>query len=173
MSCSLHVFLITFMSKIGPRLEFLIIYFHQNFSQNVFQGRLEELLLHERDLCVGDGHPLKWIPSLKLKVGVVDGSRRLHPHRCEGRPREPPRRLRLDPSEPEAARQKNRSTDQVCRDPLTPALHLHPDHPDVEELVCDDLVKEVLVLLPQLMVNGLDWPICRLANPGQLSFKAN
>ena len=150
-----------------------MIYFDDNCSQDVFQGRLEELLLHECDLCVRPRHPLERLRSLKLKVGIVDRSGRLHPHRGEGRPREPPGGLRLDPPEPEAARQEDGSADQVCRDPLAPVLHFHPDHPDVEELVCDDLVKEMLVPLPQLVMYGLDWSIARLAHPAQLLFKAD
>merc|ERR1712181_164544 len=142
-------------------------------SQDVFQGGLEELLLHECDLCVRQGHPLKRLRPLKLKAGIVNRSSRLHPHRGEGRLGEDPGRLGLDATEAEAAGQMNRPADQVGRDPLAPVLHFHPDHPDVEELVRDDLVKEVLVLLPQLVMDCLDRPVPQLSHSAKLIFKTH
>ena len=41
----------------------------------MLQARLEELLLHEGDVCVDWLHVLKHLPSIVLKLLVVDGAR--------------------------------------------------------------------------------------------------
>ena len=64
--------------------------------------------------------------------------------------------LRLDRPEPEAAGQEDRSPDQICCHPLTPVLLANPDHLDREHLVGADLLKDVAVLMPELVLDGLD-----------------
>ena len=64
--------------------------------------------------------------------------------------------LRLDRPEPEAAGQEDRPPDQIRCHPLTSVLLSNPDHLDREHLVGADLLKDVAVLMPELVLDGLD-----------------
>ena len=53
-------------------LNFLICLTFVTFLQDVFQARLEELLLHEGDVSVDWLHVLKHLLSVVLKLLIVD-----------------------------------------------------------------------------------------------------
>ena len=80
--------------------------------------------------------------------------------------------LRLDRPEPKAAGQEDRPPDQVRRHPLTPVLLPDPDHLDREHLVRPDLLKDVPVLVPELVVDGLDGLVALVVHLLQLLLKA-
>ena len=80
--------------------------------------------------------------------------------------------LRLDRPEPQAAGQEDRPPDQIRRHTLTPVLLPDPDHLDREHLVGADLLKDVFVLVPELVVDGLDGVVALVVHLLQLLLKA-
>ena len=81
-------------------------------------------------------------------------------------------RLRLDRPEPEAAGQEDRPPDQVRHHPLTPVLLSNPDHFDREHLVGANLLKYVTILMPELVVDGLDGLVALVLHLLQLLLEA-
>ena len=80
--------------------------------------------------------------------------------------------LRLDCPEPQAAGQEDRPSDQVRCHPLTPVLLPDTDHLDREHLVRADLLKDVSVIVPELVVDGLDGLVALVVHLVQLLLKA-
>ena len=76
--------------------------------------------------------------------------------------------LCLDRPEAKAACEEDRSPDQVRCHTLPSVLRPNPDHLDREHLVGPDLLKDVSVLMPELVVDSLDGVVALVVHLLQL-----
>ena len=94
------------------------------------------------------------------------------PHPLESFLRESAGRLCLDRPEAETACEQNRSPDQVRCHTLPSVLLADSDHLDGEHLVRADLLKDMLVFMPELVMDSLNGVVAGIAHVLELLLQA-